>query len=67
MEDADELSKKQFQEKVKESIEATEKDNQTRLEDATDFFTKYQYLKTFRDDNKRVSMKIRMKICKPNS
>ena len=59
MEDADSLAKQQFLEKVQESVEATERDNKTRLEDATDFFTKYQYLKTFRDDNKRVRLPLK--------
>lgn len=54
MEDADRHAKYDFKEKVQESVEATDRDNQTRIEDAMDFFRKYEYLKTFRDENKRV-------------
>ena len=56
MQDSDTLAKIHFKEKVQESVEASERDNQTRLEDAVDFLRKYEYLKTFRDDNKRVSL-----------
>lgn len=53
MEDSQKMARFDFKEKVQESVEATERDNETRIEDAMDFFRKYEYLKTFRDDNKR--------------
>lgn len=52
--DADSFARAQFKGKVQESVQASQRDDQTRLEDANDFFRKYEYLKTFRDDNKKV-------------
>jgi len=52
MSDLDSKKRSDFKNKVKESVEAVEYDNQCKQKDFNDFVKKFQYLKNFRDDNK---------------
>ena len=56
MSDLDSKKRSDFKNKVKESVEAVEYDNQCKQKDFNDFVKKFQYLKNFRDDNKNVSI-----------
>lgn len=48
--------RQQLSEKVRESEDAVQKDRQVRMEDAKDYQHRYDYLKTFRDENKKVGI-----------
>ena len=48
--------RQQLVDKVRESEDAVEKDRQVRIEDARDHARRYDYLKTYRDDNKKVCL-----------
>lgn len=53
MTDLDHQKKSDFKHKVQESVEVQEYDRQCRNKDFGDFVTKFNYLKNFRDDNKK--------------
>ena len=46
--------RQQLSAKVRESEDAVEKDRLVRVEDARDQAKRFEYLKTYRDDNKKV-------------
>ncbi len=54
--------KQHLKEKVRESEDAVQTDVSCRLEDAIEHQKKFNYLKTFRDENKKVSNSLIAKI-----
>ena len=54
MEDKQTTEKRAMVDKVRESQDAVERDYRDRSTDALDHHNRFQYLKTFRDDNKKV-------------
>ena len=53
--DKDRKAKDDYDEKIKESIIVTERDNMDKKQDAERFLARFERLKGYRDENKKVS------------
>ena len=56
MSDKERKAKDDYEERIKESMVVTERDNMDKKQDAERFLARFERLKGYRDENKKVSI-----------